>query len=222
MKTNMKKYLVNFLSSMLVVFFFASINVTAQEDNTMDTYIRIYEVIDDYPDFRYEYKYEDGDLKSVTVEGVSEESDREKLELWLVELKKDQMEMANKTDEEGIYLYTEQEAKPKKGYEQFYENLYENIEYPESAENKGVEGNIYVRFIVDQNGEILKASAAEDIETPYGYAVDELKREAVNVIKETSGNWEPATVNGVPVAEWVVLPVQFNFKIDPFLKAPIR
>jgi TonB family protein len=218
----MKKYLISSLSSLFVLFYFANMNVAAQEDNTMNTYIKIYEVIDDYPDFSYEYEFEDYELKSVTVKGVPDETEREKLELWLVELKKDQMEMENKTDEEGIYLYTEQEAKPKGGYEQFYENLYENLKYPEAAENKGVEGNVYVRFIVDQNGDILKASAAEDIETPYGYAVDELKEEAVEAVKETSGNWEPATVNGVPVAEWVVLPVQFNFKIDPTLKAPIR
>lgn len=192
------------------------------QDNVTDTYIKVYDVVENYPNFSYTYHYENGDLADVTVKGITDDQDKETVETLLIDLKEQQIAMTDKTDDQGIYLYTQQEAEPEDGYEEFYDNLYDNLKYPDDAQSKGVEGNVYVRFVVDQNGEVKNASAVENIETPYGVAVTKMKQEAVSAVERTSGKWEPATVNGVPVAEWVVLPVEFEFKINPALKAPIR
>ena len=220
MKT-LKKYTSLFVATILVFGLYISQELKAQDEVT-DTYIKVYDVIEGYPDFTYTYHYENGDLADVTVKGIPDGQDKKSVETLLIDLKEQQIAMTDKTDAQGIYLYTQQEATPEDGYEAFYDNLYDNLSYPDDAQSKGVEGNVYVRFVVDQNGEIKHANAVENIETPYGVAVTKMKQEAVEAVERTSGNWEPATVNGVPVSEWVVLPVEFEFKINPALKAPIR
>jgi len=216
-----KNYTSLFISTLFLYALSFSPAVIAQE-NATDTYIKVYEVIENYPDFSYTYHYENDDLTDVIVKGIPDEQDKKSVETLLIDLKEQQIAMTDKTDDQGIYLYTQEEAEPEEGYEAFYDNLYANLTYPEDAESKGVEGNVYVKFVVNQNGEIKQAKAVENIETPYGVAVTKMKQEAVNAVESTSGKWEPATVNGVPVSEWVVLPVEFEFKINPALKAPIR
>lgn len=85
-----------------------------------------------------------------------------------------------------IYQIVDEEAEPKEGYRAFYNNLYDNLEYPEDAKEWGAEGNVFVKFIVDSNGEIAYITATEDIEASIDKHVKALKEAAKEAVMATS------------------------------------
>ncbi len=189
------------------------------QDLIEDLYVDIYDIIDEYPDVTYNYVYEDGVVTGVMIEGIPDNRLAKQLELYLIdmdELKRSIYNMSNRT---GIYYVTETEPKPSNGYNDFYNQLYNNIAYPEAATDNSVEGTVYVKFVVDHEGRINNILTAEDIEAPGDWIVKEMKKEAREAVKSTSGQWTPARVGEVPVAHWVVLPVQFKLEERPFSRA---
>jgi len=185
-------------------------------------YMKVYDVIGDYPEFNYKYVYENGDLQKVLISGVSDMNDKKRLEVWLYDLRKNKDLIQNIPTRTGIYYSVDEEAQPKNDLKGIYDKIQNNLMYPDKAEDKGVEGTVYVQFVVDSNGDVVYAQATEDIETPYSASVEAFKKEAIKAVKKTSGEWEPAEVNNVDVASWVVLPVNFDFQKDPSIPALIR
>ncbi|MFW5656789.1 MAG: energy transducer TonB [Bacteroidota bacterium] len=192
-----------------------------QEENDF-YYMKVYDIIMEYPEFSYEYEYENDELQNVIVYGVTDEKDRERLEVWLYDLRANKDMIQNIPTRTGIYYSVEEEAEPKNELKGIYNVIMNNINYPDEAEDKGVEGTVYVQFVVDSKGDVVYAQASEDIETPYTQAVDEFKKQAIEAVKATSGEWEPAEIDGHDVASWVVLPINFEFKKDPAIRAMIR
>lgn len=183
----------------------------------------IYGIVMDYPQFTYEYEYgPEGELQDVEIEGVPDTEPHDELAVLLVDLHHLNKQLMNKPMPTGAFYVTEDEAEPKQGYEDFFNNLYSNLNYPEEAEDRGVEGTMYVKFIVNDDGNINNLQVDHDIETPYTQALEAMKESAKEAVQATSGNWEPATVNGEKVSEFVVVPVKFDFEVNPTLKAPIR
>ncbi len=183
----------------------------------------IYGIVMDYPEFTYEYKFApNGELKEVEILGVEDATAEEELAVLLVDLYDFNNTLMNQPAPGHAYYLTEDEAEPKQGYDDFFNELYSNLSYPEEAEDRGVEGTMYVKFIVTSEGEVDKLQVAHDIETPYPNAVEAMKESARKAVKATSGDWEPATVAGQKVSEYVVIPVNFDFEVNPSLKAPIR
>lgn len=127
--------------------------------------------------------------------------------------------MKNVPTRTGIYYSVDKEAKPVDGHEHLYELLQSNLEYPEEAKKWGVEGNVYVQFVVKRNGQIGHIQATEDIESSRESFVEDLKNAAIKAVKATSGEWDPAYVNDIPVESLAVLPVEF--RIDPHRSLPV-
>lgn len=194
-------------------------NLEDLQDENMVYYTEIYRIVDDYPEFEYRYIYSDGEVEKVIVENVDDEMDRKKLEVLIYELKKNREAQKNIPTRTGVYYCVDEEAEPEEGFRTFYNNLYENLSYPEEAREWGAEGNVYVKFIVDSEGEIDFMKATEDIEASTDRYVKDLKEAAMEAVLATSGNWEPARVSGVPVASWAVIPV--IFKIEPYPQLPM-
>ncbi len=192
------------------------------EDKSEDMYMQIYSILSAYPDFSYKYVYNDGKVTDVEVNGVNNEVDKSRLKVLLYDLKKNKEAMLGLPSRTGVYYSVDNEPEPENGYRPFYENLNNNLVYPQDAKNAGVEGTVYVKFVVNSQGEIPYAVGSEDIESPYGNYVNEMKKEAVKAVKASSGNWKPGMVNGVAVSAWVVIPVDFNFKKNPTIPALIR
>lgn len=192
------------------------------QDNIESNLIEVYGIIEEYPDFSYEYVYEDGILKDVKVSGIDNPTHQEDVATLIYNVRSAKDDMRNYSSRVGIYYAPEQEAEPKVGYEQFREKVQENIQYPDNAENYGVEGTVYVKFIVDENGEIAFVTADQAIDSPYKQRVEKMKKEAVEAVKETDVDWEPAVSDGEIVDSWAVIPVTFDFRKDPFLPALIR
>jgi len=182
-----------------------------------DLYVTIYKINEKYPEMTYQYKNADDGTTVVKIEGVSDANDQKKLETCFINLYNIKKQLKNLASTEGIYLVAETEPKPKMGIENFYQQLHSNLSYPESALDMGVEGTIYVKFVVNENGEVGNVVIAEDIDAPVEAAIDDFKAEAKSAIESTSGQWEPSTVGGVPVSQWMVLPVQFKLESPHFI-----
>lgn len=85
-----------------------------------------------------------------------------------------------------------------------YTFLSQNINYPERAKQMGIEGTVYIQFVVDEYGNVTKVTLARGI----GGGCDE---EAMRVVKNMR-RWSPGRQGGHPVKVQFNLPVKFGFK----------
>jgi protein TonB len=90
------------------------------------------------------------------------------------------------------------------GQEAFFQYLSESIDYPQMAKEAGVEGKVYVQFVVEKDGSIT------DVKVIRG-AQKQLDQEALRVIEEMD-NWIPGSQNGKKVRVLFTIPI--NFKIN--------
>jgi protein TonB len=104
-----------------------------------------------------------------------------------------------------IFDIVEEEAQPRGGMKEFYEFLYKNIEYPRQAIRLGIEGTAYVRFVIDEKGNVESAEVVEGRELGYG-----LDEEAIRVIRLTK--WTPGKQRGRAVKQRKILPVKFKLQ----------
>lgn len=79
-----------------------------------------------------------------------------------------------------------------------------HITYPEAAKIKGVTGQVVLKFCISSNGVV------SDHEIIRGVDPD-LDAEALRVVK-TLTRFEPARINGEPVASWYYMPITFVLK----------
>ena len=82
--------------------------------------------------------------------------------------------------------------------------LQDNITYPSIARESGIEGTVYVQFIVERNGKITNIQLKHGI----GGGCDE---EALKVVKMMP-NWNPGRQNGQTARVQFVLPIKFSLQ----------
>lgn len=83
-------------------------------------------------------------------------------------------------------------------------NIQEKVSYPKEALQKGIEGRVFVKFIVNKEGHVEDAEIMRGI----GGGADE---EALRVVQEAK--FEPGFQNGEPVRVQYALPI--SFKLSP-------
>lgn len=191
------------------------------QDENMNYIKQIHKIIENYPAFSYDYVIKDGKVDNVTVTGVDNDIDRKRLEVVLFDLKSNQNMLKNKSNRVGVFYSVDDEAKFKGGEDELHSEILDNLKYPEEAKNWGVEGTIYVKFVVDEDGDIPFATTSSDVETSIEAYKKDLEKQAVKAVEETSGEWQPAEVEGVDVASLAVVPVTFDFQKNPAIKALI-
>jgi TonB family protein len=103
-----------------------------------------------------------------------------------------------------VYQVVEIQPQPAGGMEGLMQYIGENIRYPQEARNKGVEGKVFIQFVVDTDGSISDVEVLKGI----GYGCDE---EAVRVLKAMPA-WKPGMQKGEPVNVRMSMPI--NFKLD--------
>ncbi len=99
-------------------------------------------------------------------------------------------------------LVPEVMPEPKDGLAGFMRYLSKNIKYPEKARRMGVEGRVFVEFIIDKNGKLSNFKVVKGI----GSGCDE---EAVRVLKKAP-NWNPGLQRGRAVPVKMTLPISFK------------
>ena len=88
--------------------------------------------------------------------------------------------------------------------------LSKNLKYPEAAAKAGVQGNVFVSFIVSETGSVQEVTILKGI----GSGCDE---EALRVVKMMP-NWKPGRQSGIPVNVKYTLPVRFSTETLPVAK----
>jgi TonB family protein len=106
------------------------------------------------------------------------------------------------TDSTSHFSVVEESANPVGGMAAFYEVIARNIKYPAFAKRQGVQGKVFVEFIVEKDGTISNVRTIKGI----GGGCDE---EAERVVR-LSPNWNPGLLHGKPVRQKMVLPITFK------------
>jgi len=113
-------------------------------------------------------------------------------------------------DASGQVVYYKVEVDPKYtgGEEAMTKYLQDNLKYPESARSKGVEGTVFVDFIVDKKGVVKNAAATE---TTLAEVDSALIAEAVRVVSAMP-KWDPGTQGGKPADVAYSIPITFELE----------
>jgi protein TonB len=82
--------------------------------------------------------------------------------------------------------------------------LSSNIQYPEECRKMGVEGKVFVKFIVDALGNIINVQVLRGVTDG-----KLLEKEAVRVVKSMP-KWQPGTQGGKAVSVYFTLPISFK------------
>ena len=109
--------------------------------------------------------------------------------------------------EHQIFTIVEEAAHPKGGIKSFYKYIKENLTYPEQAKTLGIEGKVFVSFVVEKDGSRSTFKILRGI----GAGCDE---EAIRLMKESPA-WQPAKQNGKVVRQKMTLPFNFKLPADP-------
>lgn len=103
---------------------------------------------------------------------------------------------------EVIFRIVESMPEFRGGENALYSYLNTSIKYPQEALQKGIEGVVRVKFIVNENGSIERAEA---IKNTLGHGLEE---EAIRVISDMP-RWKPGRNNGIPVRVYFQVPIKF-------------
>lgn len=81
----------------------------------------------------------------------------------------------------------------------------DNLRYPAAAKEKGIEGKVYVRFVIDTTGKTVDPEIVRGVSP-------ELDAEALRLVREMP-TWQPGMQAGKPVRVSFTLPI--NFRLTP-------
>lgn len=106
--------------------------------------------------------------------------------------------------EEKIFLFSEEQAVPVGGNKAFYRYVQKAMKYPAQARRMGVEGKVFIQFVVEKDGSLTDIKILKGI----GSGCDE---EAVRVLK-AAPKWKPGKQRGKAVRVRRSLPIKFNLQ----------
>jgi len=104
-------------------------------------------------------------------------------------------------EDEGFVFVEEEAASFPGGDEALYAYLSKNIHYPELARESNISGTVVIKFVVEKDGSITRASIIREIGGGCG-------EEALRVVKGMP-KWKPGKQSGHAVRSEINLPVQF-------------
>ena len=90
--------------------------------------------------------------------------------------------------------------------------LIENLKYPEEARKKGIQGRVYVSFVVEKDGSISNIELLRGI----GGGCDEEGMRVVSIMPD----YEPGLQRGKPVRVRFTLPIKFTLDNKDIKKLP--
>lgn len=114
--------------------------------------------------------------------------------------------LTNQAQTERIFNEVDEPPHPKDGIENLYKFLGSNLKYPEQARQMGVEGKVYLSFMVDQKGYLTNIKALEGI----GAGCD---RAAIEALQKAPA-WNPGYKDGKAVKVAMQLPIVFKLQED--------
>lgn len=105
--------------------------------------------------------------------------------------------------EDEIFIIVEDMPEFPGGEEDLRKFIAENVEYPEDAKAQKQEGKVFVKFVIDKEGNV------RDAEIVNGTRFESLNNEALRVIKSMP-QWKPGKQRGQNVNVSFVVPINFQ------------
>ncbi len=103
-----------------------------------------------------------------------------------------------------IHIVVEEQPSFPGGEKAFYQYVASKMKYPKLAVRQGIDGRVFVQFVVNQDGSLTDIQVIKGI----GGGCDE---EAVRVL-ESAPRWNPGKQRGKPVRVRMVLPIIFQLQ----------
>jgi len=109
--------------------------------------------------------------------------------------------IGNESAEEVFYIVEDMPRFPG-GLSALKTYIYSNLEYPEKAKHEGIEGDVKVRFLVNQKGKVEKSEVLRSSNPVFDAP-------ALKVVKKMP-DWTPGKQRGKAVKVWYVLSIKFT------------
>ncbi len=109
------------------------------------------------------------------------------------------------TDEQ-IYLRVDEPAEFPGGSNEMFLFLAKNMQYPAVAIENGIEGRVYVKFVVNKSGTVSDVAIERGIPN-----CPECAEESLRIVRAMPA-WKPAKISGQPVNYLLYLPIKFQLK----------
>lgn len=106
---------------------------------------------------------------------------------------------------EDVFFVVENMPEYPGGQEQIRVDIAKLVTYPESAKKNGIQGKVYVTFIVNEEGKISSSKIARGVDPA-------LDKEALRVVNSLDKTWKPGTQRGTAVKVSYTVPI--NFALD--------
>lgn len=119
--------------------------------------------------------------------------------IFLVQ-KKEELPKTLNGDEQIFFIVEEMPEFPG-GELELRKFIANNIKYPVAAQEKGIQGRVYVTFVVDKNGEVANAKIARGVDPA-------LDKEALRVVNSLP-KWIPGKQRGQTVNVSYTVPINF-------------
>jgi TonB family protein len=117
---------------------------------------------------------------------------------------------------DGIFTIVDETAIFPGGMPKFYEFIAQELRYPAEARKKGIEGKIFIEFVIEKDGTLSNLAILKNVD-------ETLDAEAMRVMA-LSPKWTPGRQRGEIVRQKMVLPIAFSLakqgslKINPALE----
>lgn len=132
----------------------------------------------------------------------------EELEIMDTEMSQDDivdfsnMVFEEETRDEGeIFMIVEEMPEFPGGSEALQKYLAQSVRYPVIAQENGIQGRVYIQFVINQNGEVTNADILRGVDPS-------LDREALRVV-EAMPKWKPGKQRNRPVRVSYTVPINF-------------
>lgn len=111
-------------------------------------------------------------------------------------------------DSESVYAASDCDTPPlffRKDVQYFLDSwVYKYLKYPNAAVEAGIQGTVYVSFIIEADGQLSNVAVERGVS-------ETLDAEALKVVG-ASPKWIPATIDGKKVRTKIVIPIEFRLK----------
>jgi TonB family protein len=106
--------------------------------------------------------------------------------------------------DQEVFTVVEETASPRGGMTAFYEELSNNLIYPEEARRLGIEGKVFIEFVVMEDGHLTDFKVLKGI----GAGCD---TEALRAVMQMAP-WTPGQMRGKAVPQRLVMPITFHLE----------
>jgi len=136
----------------------------------------------------------------IELEDVEADQD---MEVEIIEMDEEEEETSIFFIVEDMPIFMPKKCKTKEeGEVELRKHIAKNIEYPEIARENGIQGKVYISFVVNSKGKVTNVKVARGIDAS-------LDKEAIRVVKNLP-NFSPGKQRGKPVRVSFTVPINFK------------